>query len=242
MRKKLIENTEPPKSKKKGWWTIVQEIQGIIVLNVFVDGILEYRHCIDMSLKGYATYHVRANGWTTAKVEYCYDIETDWGYCSYNKRNRNNFKVSPEDRKFLLEKIPVEHWSVTKNDEFGAISRMEYEWGVDRRESAESRRMDRVNVTMAKVPELPGDIEDWFYRVALGEDYAIKDKESKRYACTACRNEASRNDYKRPDSDEQARNNDLVICPHCGERIRFLTRKRIIFKAADIMVVQPIDD
>lgn len=241
MRKKLIENTEPPKSKKKGWWTIVQEIQDIIVLNVFIDGILKYRHCIDTALKDYATYHVLSKDWTTAKVEYCYDIKSDWGYCSYDKRNRNNFKVSPEDSRYLLDKIPVQGWPVDKGDEFGAISRMEYEWGVERRESAEKRRFDRVNATMARIPKLPDDIEDWFYRVALGEDYAIKVKASKKYACTSCLHDASRKDYKRQDSKELARNNDLVICPHCGNKIKFLTRKEGIFKSADIMVVQPID-
>lgn len=241
MKKKLVENTNPPKCRKKGWWTMVQEVQDIIVLNVFIDGILKYRHCIDMALKDYATYHVPDKGWTTAKVECCYDIETDWGYCSCERKNRKNFKASPEDRRYLLDKIPVQGWPVDEGDEFGAVSRMEYEWGVDRRESAENRRIERVNATMARVPLLPLDINDWFYRAALGEDYAIKDKESGKYACTACLHEAPREKYKRADSNEPARNNDIVICPHCGGKIKFITRKECIWKSADIMAVQPID-
>lgn len=48
MRRKLVEQTPPPKCRKKGWWTIVQDIEGITVLNIFSDGGLKTRHCIDM--------------------------------------------------------------------------------------------------------------------------------------------------------------------------------------------------
>ena len=51
MRRKLVEQTPPPKCREKGWWTIVQEIENIIVLNVFCGGILKSRHCINISKK-----------------------------------------------------------------------------------------------------------------------------------------------------------------------------------------------
>lgn len=75
MRRKLVEQTPPPKCRKKGWWTIVQDIEAITVLNIFSDGALKTRHCIDAAHKDYATLHPSGE-WSMRKIEWSYDIET----------------------------------------------------------------------------------------------------------------------------------------------------------------------
>ena len=79
MRRKLVEQTPPPKCRKKGWWTIVQDIEGITVLNIFSDGALKTRHCIDITHKDYATLHPSGE-WSRKKIEWSYDVETQWMY------------------------------------------------------------------------------------------------------------------------------------------------------------------
>lgn len=239
MRKKLIESTQPPECRRQGWWTIVQEIENIIVLNVFCDGILKSRHCINISKKDYATWLPRGE-WTARKIEWSYDIETEWQYRYYNKNKVKLFKLSDSDKKLLYERFG-EDSRESRTYLFELISRSEYEWACERREEGEKRRQKRVDDVMSKIPPLPENIEDWFYKTAVGEDFAFKDEETGKFACTVCHKGAKRERYYR-DNGEPARNNDIVSCPHCGSRIRFKTRKRSVFASEDVVVVQPVDD
>lgn len=239
MRRRLIENTQPPKCRKKGWWTIVQEIDGIIVLNIFCDGILKSRHCIDTEKKDYATWFPRGE-WTVRKIEWSYDVKTEWQYRYYDKEKVKLFMLSDEDRKLLNERFG-EDSLCSLSYLFEIISKSEYEWARERREDAEERRREKVNAVMSKIPPLPDDITDWFYKTAVGEYFAFKDEDTGKYVCTVCHKGAKRERYCR-DNGEPARNNDIVSCPHCGSRIRFKTRKRSVFVSEDVVAVQPVDD
>lgn len=239
MRKKLIENTQPPKYRKKGWWTIVQEIEGIIVLNIFCDGILKSRHCIDISKKDYATWLPHGE-WTARKIERSYDIETEWQYRYYNKNKVKLFRLSEGDKELLYERFGEDNLG-SQSYLFELISESEYDWARERKEEAEQRRQKRVDAVMSKIPPLPDDIEDWFYKTAVGEDFAFKDEETGKFVCTICRNGAPREKYTQ-DNGEPVRNNDIVSCPHCGSRIRFKTLKRSVHVDKDIVVVQPVDN
>ena len=239
MRKKLIESTQPPECRKQGWWTIVQEIEEIIVLNVFCDGILKSRHCINISKKDYATWLPRGE-WTARKIEWSYDIETEWQYRYYNKNKVKLFELSDSDKKLLYERFG-EDSQKSRSYLFELISRSEYEWACERREEGEKRRQKRVDDVMSKIPPLPDDITDWFYKTAVGEDFAFKNEDTGKFVCTVCHKGAKRERYCR-DNGEPVRNNDIVSCPHCGSRIRFKTRKRSVFVSEDVVVVQPVDD
>lgn len=239
MRKKLIESTQPPKCRKRGWWTIVQEIENIIVLNIFCDGILKSRHCINIAKKDYATWLPRGE-WTACKIEWSYDIETEWQYGYYNKNKVKLFMLSDSDKKLLYERFGEDNLS-SQSYLFELISKSEYEWAHERREEGEKRRRKKVDDVMSKIPPLPDDIGDWFYKTAVGENFAFKDKETGRFVCTVCHKGTPREKYKQ-DNGEPVRNNDVVLCPRCGSRIRFKTLKRSVFISEDVVVVQPVDD
>lgn len=239
MRKKLIERTEPPRYRKKGWWTIVQETEGIIILNIFRDGILKARHCVDIGLKDYATWHPGGE-WSRRKIEWSYDIETEWQYGYYNRTQAKLFKASPEDMALLLDRFPRPDCPRDEISTFTAISMNEYEWERERRESAEERRVARVEETMSRIPLLPDDIKEWFYKTAVGEDYALK-QEGGEWCCTACFKSAPRKSYMGSEGGT-ARNNDVTVCPNCGSRIKFKTRSKGIFKYSDFVVIQPVDE
>lgn len=239
MRRKLVEQTPPPECRKKGWWTIVQEIENIIVLNIFCDGRLKSRHCINISKKDYATWLPRGE-WTACKIEWSYDIETEWQYRYYNKNKVKLFMLSDSDKKLLYERFG-EDSQKSLSYLFELISRSEYEWACERREEAEKRRRKRVDDVMSKIPPLPEDIEDWFYKTAVGEDFAFKDEDTGEFVCTICRNGFPRGKYTQ-DNGEPVRNNDIVSCPHCGSRIRFKTLKRAVYVDKDIVIIQPVDN
>ena len=56
MKKKLIERTVPNKPRKKaGWQQTIQEVEGILVINVWECGKLYARHCINTETHDFAT-------------------------------------------------------------------------------------------------------------------------------------------------------------------------------------------
>lgn len=239
MRKKLVENTAPPKHRRKGWWTIVQETEGIIVLNIFQDGILKSRHCIDTAGKDYATWFPEGK-WSRRKIEWSYDVEAEWQCCYYDKSRAKLFRVSDTDRKLLLDRFPCPKAFYDRTDIFGIIGYTEYKWAAERREKTEERRMEKVDALMAKMPPLPDGLEDWFYSTAVGEEFALKNSETGQFVCTVCRNEAPREAYRRDDGGP-AKNNDMAACPQCGSRIRFKTRMRNVYADGDFLLMQPVD-
>lgn len=241
MRKKLVEQTPPPKCHKKGWWTIVQDIGGIIVLNIFCDGILKTRHCVDIAHKEYATLHVSGE-WSMRKIEWSYDVETQWMYSYYDKRNLKNFRASPADVAFLRERFPKQPHSYYDDSRvFAIISKTEYDWACERRESTEQRRCERVSATMSRIPPLPDGIHEWLYNTILGEEYALRTEKAGVYICTVCHKETALSALKSADG-KPARNNDMVACPHCGSSIRLKKRRRDMFAYSDFIIVQSVDD
>lgn len=241
MRRKLVEQTPPPKCRKKGWWTIVQDIEGITVLNIFSDGALKTRHCIDITHKDYATLHPSGE-WSRRKIEWSYDIETQWMYNYYDSRNLKNFRASSADVAFLRERFPKRsHSYYDDSTVFAVISKTEYEWAAGRRENTEIRRCAKLQETMSRIPPLPEDVEKWFYDAALGEDFAIRTDAAGVYMCTACHGKAPLDAWRMPDG-KPARNNDMVACPHCGSSIRLKRRRKDVFAYSDFIIVQPIDD
>lgn len=51
MKKRLVESLEVPKTSKRGWWTEVQLVENILVLNAFFNKGLRARHCINIDTK-----------------------------------------------------------------------------------------------------------------------------------------------------------------------------------------------
>lgn len=168
----------------------MQDIEGITVLNIFSDGALKTRHCIDITHKDYATLHPSGE-WSRRKIEWSYDIETQWMYNYYDSRNLKNFRASSADVAFLRERFPKRsHSYYDDSTVFAVISKTEYEWAAGRRENTEIRRCAKVQETMSRIPPLPEDVEKWFYDAALGEDFAIRTDAAGVYMCTACHGKA----------------------------------------------------
>ena len=233
MKEKLIERTKPipaPYGKEK-WWITVQEIENILVLNVYHGKILISRYCIN---KKTHEFKILKNGvWYSRKIADA--VELDGWYSTEEIKKR--FRMSKEDRKKIIDAFEkdVPKWA---KEPFEIIDRVETEKRRRERERAEIRRMDKVNEMMRKVPETPGDIKEWINQKEInGEDYCLKDKESGKWSCSACGRSFQKAKYK-----GKPQNDDIVICPKCGKELRYKTRKRKIDIWTHIALIQQIDE
>ncbi|MDE7436770.1 MAG: PcfJ domain-containing protein [Lachnospiraceae bacterium] len=243
MKKKAIEAVPPRKTRKSGWWTTLQLIEGVIVLNVFKDRVLRARHCVNPETKEYATF--KKDTWYTQKIENAYGIRLETGYyywsCENEREAREKGGIADEDRNIIQnlmkESIP------SKESIIEYISHQEMSYGRSRREIAEHNRVMRVNAMMAKVPAVPEGIKEWINQKELGGmDYCIKDRETGRWSCSACGREFEEQHVKKTDGTGQPRNNDMVTCPICKKSIQIKKRKKTIEVRTHFCMMQPIDN
>ena len=243
MKKRAIEAIAPKRTKKMGWWTTVQILGKIVILDVYQDGCYQARHCINVKTKEFATN--KHGLWTETKVENAYGRKPDtyYYYCT-DSELKNRCKMAKEDEETLRAILKETLSYCYRKDESVAenISRLERERGREQREATETRRVDRVNAMMARIPAVPAGIKEWIDQKAMGKmNFCMKDRETKLWSCTACGEEFEEKQRK-TESGAAPRNNDMVICPKCGEKIKLLTRKKIVEMKAHFCMIQPIDD
>lgn len=240
MKKRKIENTPPVKTKKNGWWTTVQMIDETLVLNVYNKRKLYARHCVNPEKMEYAT--LKDGVWTNTKVEDAYGIDTEYWYgytARYDEEVAARVNMSNDDIKLIREKIEK---TTYKDDILSIIASAEQQYARDRRDKAEQNRVMRVNARMNQVPEVPEDLMEWIDKRELGGmNFSIKDRETGKWSCTACGKEFDEKKLIRPDKTK-ARNNDMITCPFCQEKIKLMTRKKKIEKKVHFCIIQPIDD
>lgn len=236
MKEKAIEKTAPPKTKKKGWWTILQVVQGIAVLNIFNNVKLLRRHCFNPKNLEYETYHVDKGIWTMQKVSTAYEEEPNHGYYSYYRDYSDRTRMSGEDRDALAELLETaDSRAYHQKDVISWMDELELDMMRNKRERAEQRRIDRVNAMMERVPEEPKDLYRWIDEKETGGlNYCIKNRDTKKWCCSACGQEF--------DLKEKYRNNDMMKCPLCGCEIQYLSRKMRIEIRTHFCLIQPIDE
>ena len=87
---------------------------------------------------------------------------------------------------------------------------------------------------MDQVPEVPEDIVTWAFKQAIDTHYVLKHPDIKKYFCTSCEEEVV--------LGNDVRNNDVMECPHCGQKVVVLKRKKNANQTVPIALVQPIDE
>lgn len=239
MKKKLIEETQPIKTRKNGWWITAQMVKNILVLNIYNNKILHSRHCINVDNYEYMTLQ---NGeWKTTIYTKALGCNVDERMCYYGESEvEKRFRMSKEDEELIREKLKAkEEYRIGARD---ILQYREYDRGRTVRENSENSRVRRINKVMAKVPEIPAGIKEWLNQMEIGgEDYATKTEEKGIYACSKCGERFKESDLKRADG-EKPRNNDKVICPSCGKEIVYVKRRKKINIFPHFALIQPIDD
>ena len=189
MKQKLVESIPIPEVKTKWeWWAVVQQAGDILILNEFKNNIFFARHCINVKTMDYATW--RGGYWYKRNLDDAIDADY-WSYGT--ERIKKRTRMSEEDENLIWslldpdEKIRNRGWN---NTVYGLIIEKERDAAAELRERAEDNRVKRVKKLMARVPELPEDIFQWIdQREDGGKNYAIKNRETGLWTCSACGNE-----------------------------------------------------
>ena len=239
MKRKLVEQTEPRKTRKKGKIVTVQAAGEILILNIFQDRKLLARYCMDSRSYEYAALDMAAGGWNGRKFESIFDERKSvYYYSGYLDESEVVFDRQ-EDKELISTMLKKESW---RNDVIRLINSRESEYSSDARERKENRRRDRVGAVMAKMPEIPRGIEDWIARQAAGDQsYFFFDKEKAAWSCTACGKWIPEKKLKRSDGG-RVRHGDNAVCPGCGktcQAVRRTDRKKIL---THFCLIQPMDE
>lgn len=242
MKKVLIESTAPIATRENGWWTTVQQLENILVLNIFKERILQARHCINVDSHEYMT--LRNGQWVTKRIEDAIGLSCARSYYYYDDKDiKKHFRMSKEDERLVCEALHAEKEPVYRRTPYGIIDYMETEYGREKRSRAEQSRINKVNAVMNKIPAIPEGIKEWINQKEIGgEDYALKNRPTGKWSCSHCGKSFGEKKIKRADGEKKIKNNDMVVCPSCGKEIRYLTRKKKVDIITHFALVQPIDD
>lgn len=240
MREKAIEKLEQKKTKAFGKRITVQQLDNIVILNIFYNKILKARYCINSDTGEYETldYSVSETGvWKNTKLGAQFGMEPqDYYYYCYHrgwvKEDRN--MMSAGDHKILEDLLPG------KGSVFDRIDDMETKYSNRKRERAAKNHSIRVQKELALTPDVPEDIWDWIEEIADGKaDYAMKDADGS-WTCSACRGHFEKKTMRTEDG-KAPRNNDIAICPECGKKIIYKSHKKKIDIITHFVLIQPVD-
>ena len=241
MKKKTIEVMPAIPATADGWCTTVQIIKDTIVLNIHQERELKWRHCFVPETKEYATYDAVHGKWNHKRITFCYGVEYESAY-GYNEIRGNlnaRSELEASDQKTVYDMIEThdDHWRKREPDEWARIiSDMETQGKIEGRECAELRRVKRVKAMMARVPDEQENLREWANeKLDGGRGYCLKDRETGKWTCTACGRKLEKIPGK-------PKNKDEIICPECGKKIVYLSRKQSVVAAGGFTVVQPIDE
>lgn len=232
MKKKLVENNPPKAPRKKGKVVTIQYLEEeILILNFWEDRVLHSRHCFNTNTSEYAT--LQQDKWSKTNIADlfgCSDRYSYWGNSYIRDHASKAVYIDKADSEFVINKVGSDH----AKDPFNAINDAEqqYRWneGIKRYNS----KVARINALMDQVPEVPEDIVTWAFKQAIDTHYVLKHPDIKKYFCTSCKEEVV--------LGNDVRNNDVMECPHCGQKVVVLKRKKNANQTVPIALVQPIDE
>ncbi len=241
MKKKLVEKTAPIKTRKKKPWITVQIVGDVMVLNMYDKGVLSCRHCVNTETGEYAT--LKDGIWYERRIGACFGLEPCeyWWSCSGDWRIKENFNMSKEDEKLVIDTLDHPTYRSTA---FDVIDYAEFEYGRNKRENAEYRRIQRVNSVMDQVPDIPDNVPSWIGNIATdGIDYATPiENEPGRYCCSSCGKKMSESQLRRTDGEKRVRQYDMVNCRWCKKSIKLIKRKQGVSVKTRFGLIQNIDD
>ena len=241
MKKKLIEKTEPvkPGRKKCDWEQTIQEVGEILVINIWYKKDLLARHCINVNTRDFAT--LKKGTWYETKIEDSIGIPLEcysaaYYYNTYDTKEKWNLR--PKDEKRIKELMDQWKSSWRKENAIELISHAESDVLRERRESKETRRRNKVEAMMDRVPPLPTDWPEWVDKMLTnGRNWLLKNKNTKDWHCSACGGT-----IKKLDKEKDLKDGQDVICPLCGEKVLIRKRKRSMEIRDRAHLIQPIDD
>lgn len=237
MKRKAVEKLTPVKARKKGLIATVQEIQNILVLNIYEDKQLRGRYC--MNTTNYEFQQLVKNKWKYGKLASLCGLNT-W-YCSgYQLAGMLKFNSEAEEELVKI-KLKIQERSFARNAVELIIMREE-EYSRGKRERTENNRVDRVQKLMNQIKALPEGIKEWIWQQSTGgADFAFFNKENSRWQCTNCEKSFEEKRFHSL-GIKRVKHNDTVTCPECKKTIQAKKRTKQCKENVHFMILQNIDD
>ena len=241
------------RSNTKGWITTAQMADGILILDIFKSKAYQGRHCFNPETGEYDTYVekvpktvLRAETgayWTASKLGYLYtegrthDYTSYYGTFTWDKKYNDITKLASKADYDVIKSIKklkgvnyrsgqlktdteMQYWRE-------AVTSLEDSYTSNKSNTAEERRVGRVQDLMDMAHELPPDFSDWAYdkmfKGVPGD--AVYDSSDDGWYCSECHITSPRKDFKALDGGK-ARVNKLCICPECREKLIFHRKPR----------------
>lgn len=216
----------------------VLEIDGDEILHIDVNecGEILVRYFADKNHNRWLCYGVNA-GWNQMGLESAVDYEIskgdyerfDWGgYRYYSTQVRMHMDSKDQD-------IIFDYFNAYRmSNPVLSITDWEYSCRTEKRLSAQSRKQERIDETMALVPELPEDFRDWLSKEVFKEaNIYVKDSDGKKeYHCMVCNAKGTRK-MRAPIGKD-------IKCPRCGQTVKVRSKdRRYKGKTAAVVLFQP---
>lgn len=201
---KIFSKVRPdPKKDTAHLWMIDA---GIIAADRYAKGALVERYIIDLQTGEHHAYFFPNKKWSICKFESVFS-KSQYSYWSYYCLDKLK-----KDYKVIVDKqIPGRKNGYS--DIIREIDHQENSYNSQKRSDAEARRRGRIADIMGKVPSLPEDFEEWYFRVSGLDNlnYLIYDEENEKFRCTKCGKKIVGSGIK---------NHKVTTCPNCGAEVR----------------------
>lgn len=176
---------------------------GFVAADIYELSTITDRYVMDLSTGEHCNYDYGCDKWKAEKLANVIPGMHAWYSCSdRNVRDQANL---------IIEKSV----DVGVKDVSYVIHDLESDYDRSKRWDAEQRRIDRIRDLQRKVPPVPADFEEWYFR-ATGLDelnYLIFDEKNERYKCTNCGKKIP------ADRAKKIRNLQETVCPLCKSKV-----------------------
>lgn len=242
MKCKAIEKIAPVQPTKKGEYiTTVQQMDNILILNVYKDGNLWGRHALNPETGEYCQYRAEFKDWKVWKYAALLGIDTTMGGWYSESEKKKAVFDTPEQEKLVKEALEMSKKVYWHHNTYDLIDDAEKHWQREKKEKTEYNRRMRIQDKMNMVPALPEDIREWIWKQVGEQDYIFLDKKDGKWSCTACQKSSPEKYLKRTDGNKKIRHNDMVICPRCKKQVMAKKLTQRIEQKPHFVILQKMD-
>ena len=163
MKRKAIECVAPKKPAGKGLTATLQELEKILILNIYQAKELLVRYCINYET-GEHEYWKEQHGWRKGGILNALNEDwRDWEWRTYDDYP----KLQEKDANRIKELIKHRAWN---NSPWERINGLEHSYNSEIRERCETNRKIKHMNLMRKVPGRPKNLREWLFKLGDVED------------------------------------------------------------------------
>lgn len=241
MKRSEVAKTLPkaPAKSREGYTATAQQVEEMLVLNVYRNGKLCGRYVLDVQTYEYG---ILSDG-TWSRKKFPHILGENPLYFPYWEKNPGNFTWDKkEDKDICYEMLNKIERAAYDKRWLRKIEIAEYGYGKKKYETAQERKAARIRAMMDKVREIPEDLREWLFQMEVKENYLFFEKEKKKYGCSRCGKSFREEQITRKGTKEKARHNDRAVCPGCKTEAVVKRRQKNIVQRSAVCLLQPLDE